>query len=749
MVKNCLLTRLFSFFFLFYPKKEISKIPLVYLKGACPDFTGRKHDLEILDKDLIRKHSLRDFRASSKIKVLWGKGGFGKSELAIEFANRFFSHFSLIWTFYCDSGEHIDQSYRKLAEKLGISDFKEPLEKVKEKVHFYLENHSFDRPWLLIFDNVENDLAHYPQRGGVILITSQKKILNPEFLLEVKPFSKEESLELLEKITGEKRGKEMESLVQELEGIPLLINYAAHYIKATPGCSSADYYHLFSSHLFEKEGPFCRDVDINGRYLKSLAASWKFPLESLKKETPQALEWLFVCSYLYPEQIPEQWIDDWLKVQNQELQRKEILKALQTYGVIRYDAPTKTFSLHRFFQHMIRESRKEFINHDLSQAIFLLAKHAQDFDFTQLASWKKGELWFMHAHEVEHWMALYPFPFSKDVITFYEGFASYCFFKDRYADALETNYKILKLLEDNNSERGRVYQRIGWLLLRLGKQDEALQACELAERWQEKQTLEYAETLMTKGKILCGGGDYSKALHCYEQALKIRRQHLGENHVEVGRTLFNMTRCLDKLGRGQEVLQLHPQIENIFKKTCGLKHPFYAWSLEIKAKVKRGMGEYEEALKLFDQSLSILLATRGPNHGELAPSWYGKGWCYYYLKDYAKAKKAFKKAFRIGLPYYGENSYLGIRFYRGLGMNYIKEGRIEKGLTLLLHWYEKSTLLYANSPKLLLSTNEFKEIIEEIRGNSELLERARNMISGGSSDKEKENPAKSISSKEF
>ncbi len=82
----------------------------------------------------------------------------------------------------------------------------------------------------MIFDNIEKELIDYPQRGGVILFTSQKKILNPGYLLEIPSLSQDESIQLLEKITGEKRGKKMEQLVEDLQRIPLLINYAAHYI---------------------------------------------------------------------------------------------------------------------------------------------------------------------------------------------------------------------------------------------------------------------------------------------------------------------------------------------------------------------------------------------------------------------------------------------------------------------------------------------------------------------------------------
>jgi hypothetical protein len=61
----------------------------------------------------------------------------------------------------------------------------------------FLENSTLKLPWLLIYDDVVEGSIDYPQRGGAVIITSQKKVVNPKFLLEVEPFSRKESLALL------------------------------------------------------------------------------------------------------------------------------------------------------------------------------------------------------------------------------------------------------------------------------------------------------------------------------------------------------------------------------------------------------------------------------------------------------------------------------------------------------------------------------------------------------------------------
>lgn len=719
-------------FYIFLNKSTSSTVlHFSYMKGPSPDFIGRKKYLDVLYNDLISSRHPKNSHEPVKFKVLWGKGGYGKSELAIEFANRFQSYFSLIWTFYCDSQEHIDQGYRGLAENLGLMDSEESIEKIKEKVHFYLENHSFRQPWLLVFDNVEKELTDYPQRGGSILVTSQKRVLNPEFILEIQPFSKEEALELFEKVTQEKPSLMMEQLAQDLEGIPLLINYAAHYIKATPNCTIADYQKIFSTHLHEKVGPLWREADVNRRYFKSLAASWEFPLRSLEKENPEALQWLFICSYLYPEKIPEEWMGDWLQNAHEsfkdpstlEIKKKQMLQVLQTYGVIGYDKKTRTLSLHRFFQHLIRESRKDHLEEDVARAISVLANHSSDFKFSEFSSWKQGEAWFLHAGEMGKWLHAYHPKFANPstkikAALFYEGIVNYCLFNDRYLDALEANYQVLDFKKaiygEKSLEIGKVYQSIGWTLLKLARFEEGLRACHNAEEIQRNLTgqlaLDYALTLTTKGRIVYAQGDYEKALNCHTQALQIRLDNLGEFHVEVGRSLFNIIRCFNKMGRNEEVLSIHKRVKKIYTKTCGRNHPYYAWSLEIKGRAAHDLGRYKKALKIFNEALSILRITRGINHGELAVSLDGIGWCHYHLEEYKAAKNAFKQASKLGACY-GEGTVVSVRTYRSLGWTYLKLGKIEKATYYLLKWIEDCSKIYKNAPKMESSLKDFHQAL--------------------------------------
>ncbi len=712
-----------------------------YLKGPFPDFIGREKYLNILSRELVRVAP-----GTVRMKVIWGRGGYGKSELAVEFANRFRSRFSLIWTFYCDSEENIHQGYRDLANKLGILNPSDSFSKIREKVHFYLENHHFHLPWLLLFDNVEEEFKEYPQRGGAILITSQKKVLNPEYLLEIHPFSKEESIQLLEKITHEPRSAAMEEVFQDLEGIPLLLNYAAHYIKATPGCGVSDYHTLFSSHLYGKEGPLWNETDVNRRYFKSLFSSWQFPLKALEKENPLALQWLYVCSYLYPEHIQEDWIDDWLKFKlgkekPLEIERKEILKTLQDYGIIKYQRESKTFYLHRFFQHMIRDSREAHAEDDLKETVSLLEKHEDDYNFFKTSSWQAGKNWHLHAVEIKKWLQKYPHFLSdsfsiKVKAGLYESIGIWDLFNYRYHDSTENLKEALNLrlsLNENSFLLGEDYSSIGWALLEEGNLREASEYLakggEILQLFVEgEQGHRFADNLNSLGLTNFVMGNYETALTYFRDALAINEKREGNIYqIYTSCNLNNIGRCLFEQGHFDQAERTFDRSIQVMDKSCDTKHPYYLWVQVWKADCLSARGDFNKALPMIEKALA---AYQGPEHGELNYPYNGMGVCYFHLNQFKKAKEMFKKGCYFGQKYFGKENPYAARSYPGLGWSYLKEKKVRKGVKYLLKSLTVGVQCHFSPEKMTKFLTDFQEGLKEaiyIEGKTEYVKHAAAM----------------------
>jgi tetratricopeptide (TPR) repeat protein len=699
---------------------------VVYLRSAYQDFTGRSDILKLLEKALISSPSLPG--NSVRVMQLWGKGGVGKSELAIEFANRHFSKFSIIWTFTCDNQEHFEKGYRILAEKLDIPHQQDGFDEVRQKVHFYLENHAFHFPWLLIFDNVEKDLIDYPQRGGAIIVTSQKRVVHPDSIIEVTSFSNEESIELLKKITHEEVSQEMKLLIEELDGIPLLLNYAAHYIKAIPGCSIAQYRKLFSSHLCERTGPLFHEMDVNQRYRKSLEASWQLPLQFLEKEHPLALQWLYISAYLYPGRIKEDWVEAWLsqkfrdQEQDTQLGKYEILKPLIDFGIIRYEETTQCFVLHRFFQCMLRESQKTFTEEYLREAIALLiefSKDCEDEKRTPLRSWR------FHASEIIKWCNHHQSDLSPSTIlmlaNIYKGISEWSIIYDyHYLDAVEACKKALKLLEASNQAEsptfGLLYSKLGLRLNFVGRYEEAIvfydRALEIQSHYLSEDPIEYSKTLMRKGLTLCEQGEYGKSRECFHESLKLRMGHLDAAHPSIGRCLNCLGIPLLELKQFDQAKNLIEQALKILTNFHGGKHPLIASCFNNKAWVMYKENRFSEALDLFNQAHHINLSTG--SRGYLCRDLNGIGWCYIQLKKYQEAINAFNESLSIGLACYGQNNGPVLGAYKGLGWAYIKIGQWSEGLKYLMTQLEIGGVIYHQRPKMAEILEDFKQALIEV-----------------------------------
>ena len=187
-----------SLFYLPRVLKEIQRA--IHVKPPHPHFVGRKALMQKIDKVLLADVPL--LSKQSKVHVLYGPGGVGKSELAISFANNHLDDFSLLWTISCGTPEEMAIDYRLLANTLKVYlDNHDSQEVIAQKVHHRLAQNT-GKPWLIIFDNL-NDSAALPERGGVVLITSYRKNPGVEGT-EVLPFSHEEALELLKTVTKQK-----------------------------------------------------------------------------------------------------------------------------------------------------------------------------------------------------------------------------------------------------------------------------------------------------------------------------------------------------------------------------------------------------------------------------------------------------------------------------------------------------------------------------------------------------------------
>jgi Tetratricopeptide repeat len=265
----------------------------VRLAPRPPPLAGREDLLAELDARLSASEG-----QGPRMVALSGLGGTGKTSVALEYAHRHLAEVGIAWQFPAEDPAVLAAQFGELAAQLGaggLLDTRDPV----ASVHGMLA--SYPRPWLLVFDNAPDRAsvaAFLPPGGpGRVLITSQNPNWPPRQALDVPVLGVGVAAGFLVNRTGDPDQSAAAELAGELGGLPLALEQAAAYIRAT-GTTLAGYLSLFRD----------RRADLLARgeaagHPASVAATLGLSLSQLGDETPAVgLARLLAC--LAPEPVP-------------------------------------------------------------------------------------------------------------------------------------------------------------------------------------------------------------------------------------------------------------------------------------------------------------------------------------------------------------------------------------------------------------------------------------------------------------
>jgi hypothetical protein len=231
--------------------------------------------------------------------ALYGLGGAGKTSVAVEYAYRHLAEVGVAWQFAAEDATVLAAGFGELAAQLGAkggADARDPV----ASVHAVLA--VFAAPWLLIFDNAA-DLASVaaflpPAGPGRVLITSQNPDWPDDQALHVRLLGADVAAEFLAHRTGDRDQQAAWELARELGGLPLALEQAAAYVRAT-GDTLAGYLASFRQ----------RRADLLGRgeptgYGKTVATTWRLAFEDVQQVAPGAAGLLRLLAFCAPEAVP-------------------------------------------------------------------------------------------------------------------------------------------------------------------------------------------------------------------------------------------------------------------------------------------------------------------------------------------------------------------------------------------------------------------------------------------------------------
>ncbi|WP_329026818.1 FxSxx-COOH system tetratricopeptide repeat protein [Streptomyces sp. NBC_00690] len=179
------------------------------------------------------RETLAAAAVSRSCGLLLGQPGIGKSQIALEFCHRFRGDYDLVWWVPGDGPASVRRGLTSLAERLGLPTVGDPVPRVLAHL-----GSPGSGDWLLVYDDVRDAAALSAQNliptsrgGGHVLITARLgDQVASGHVVEVAPFSAEESRALLASAVDQLPSHLSEQIGQTVGHLPLTVALAAAWL---------------------------------------------------------------------------------------------------------------------------------------------------------------------------------------------------------------------------------------------------------------------------------------------------------------------------------------------------------------------------------------------------------------------------------------------------------------------------------------------------------------------------------------
>lgn len=218
----------------------------------------------------------------------------------------------------------------------------------------------------------------------------------------------------------------------------------------------------------------------------------------------------------------------------------------------------------------------------------------------------------------------------------------------RYGQLADTFRRASQYLQDQRGDwahhAGVLYDKLGDYFAALEQNELCLTRSIAAFGEEHSETATACNNLgYTYGNL----GNHQKALEFLEQALVIKKRLFGPENLELATLYNNMGRCYNQLGNHKKALEFQEQALTIREKALPLKHPELAISYNDVGVTYSNLGDHEKALRFKKKAMEIWKEVLPSDHPNLAISFDNVGTSYGDMGDYNMALKYQEQALTI------------------------------------------------------------------------------------------------------
>lgn len=622
--------------------------------------------------------------ASLRAVCLSGAAGTGKTLVARAYADCFRADYGGQFMLDAETGLSLGQSCIKLCAVLGIS-LCDPssLKEARWQCQQWLKSHP---RWLLIFKNVTQSewfvefwrqLVELGPIGHVLIVTRQLEVGTPGVACQVLPigvFSCEEGVKFLclyadRPVLSKSEQLAAVELVTRLNGSPLALAHAAHYLRKTR-IAIALHLNTLKQHPVET---------VNRKYGMEFASTMEVHLNRYQAEQPMCADFLKLCSFLHGGEIPLHLLYEGFSIKVELLQllgpqfvsdistpedlHEKLILPLESDGLISCDPATAGLSMRWLLQMLVREQLSvEERSRWACKAITAIELRVLELDQKIEA---EGFITDPMLRQVENCLALIQeFKINTLEAAVLLNRAGRFLHEQHLFERAATSYlSALEILEhlDRDSvtatgeaERAYCQHGLGRIAFRKGDYADAeshfQQALALRLKCFGAAHPEYATTLNNLALLRLYKGELDPSvLAQLEEALAIRREKLGSQHLLVAKSLNNIGMYWIATGNLARAESTHREALLLRETLLNPNHPDVVQSLNGLATCLAESGSDKQAETLFKRALAIQQQSQRPGDPDMAFALGGLGrlWAKRGPAGWRRARTYLEQALRI------------------------------------------------------------------------------------------------------
>ena len=642
-------------------------------------FIGREQELNHLHEMLNRENSVC-------ISAILGMGGVGKTELALQYAQKSYHENTypggICWIRSREEiGTQIISFVRSYLELMPPEDL-ELVEKVR-----WCWRQWHEGAVLLVFDDVQQyeEVEPFlpPQESRFkILMTSRSRFGSSVQELQLDVLSEEAALEVLRALVQDTRIdqelQEAQQLCSWLGYLPLGLELVARYLARRQDLSLSQLRQRLQDSSLEARALLQAETSMTASY--GISAAFEL---SWRELTLQGQHVAMLLSLFAPAPIPwdlvRNCLPDWNEEELESLRNRQLvgLHLLQRVGKALYQLHPlmrEFLGLKQEQQAVMDEMRKA-----LCRVMITIAQQISQVSTRSVIEQVVREI----PHLIEIATTLKSFLTNSELIICISAIARFYEIQVAYGEAImwaEQGREVAEsylggshpILATSLNDLALLYEAQG----RYAEAEPAFRrSLEIRQQALGANHSDVAQSLNNLAGLYQLQGRYAEAEPAFRRSLEIRQQALGANHPDVAQSLNNLAGIYELRKQYDAALSLYQQSLSIVTQSLEHDNPSIASSLNNLAGLYRSQGRYSEAEPLYARALDIWRTSLGESHPSVASSLNNLATLYYVQERYSEAETLYDRSRRILQEKLGDNHPDTLAILNNIVELYYKLGR--------------------------------------------------------------------------